>query len=145
MLLLEGKKVSLFQQMGISPLLYTQSTKKQVRVLQKGLREFEHGLLPYHPHPTSSFSSVLSLSIPQFINGGKDFSRQIPNPAFPVNHLLFGTMIRKTLLWPNLEVYKEWVCQSTPHSLFLRAKSGSAINHLHYNGNIDFIFATKNL
>lgn len=46
MLLLEGKKVSLCQQLGISPLLYTQSTKKQVRALQKGLGEFEHGLLP---------------------------------------------------------------------------------------------------
>lgn len=27
-------------------------------------REFEHGLLPNHPHPTNSFSSVLYLSIP---------------------------------------------------------------------------------
>ena len=44
----------------------------------------------------------------------------------------------------NLEVYEEWVCQSTPHSLFPRAKSGSTINRLHYKGNIDFIFATKN-
>lgn len=97
MLLVEGKKVSLFQQMGISPLLYTQSTKKQVRVLQKGLGDFEHGLLPIHPHPTNFFESVSSL-LPLVHQWGKGLRRHVPNPAFSVNQLLFGTVTRKTLL-----------------------------------------------
>lgn len=63
-----------------------------------------------------------------------------------VNHLLFGTMIRKTLLW---QINKPWSLRrmNLPKytSFITRAKSGSTINHLHYNGNIDFIFAKKDL
>lgn len=92
--------------MGVSPLLYTQPTKKQMTVLQQGPGGCEHRLVPNHPRTATSFSGVLDLSLPLLLSEDR-VQQPGTEPSIPSGSFAVGSHGQK-----NTPVTNKRICHS---------------------------------